>query len=83
MDKVNFANEDGENIELFILEETTISESHYILAAEDEESDSTAYILKEVSRNGDDIVFSIVSDDTEFDAVLSVFEELMDDTDFE
>jgi hypothetical protein len=83
MDKVFFASEDGKNIELFILEETTISESHYILAAEDESEDSTAYILKEVSRNGEDIVFSMVEDDNEFDAVLSVFEELMDDTDFE
>lgn len=82
-DKVVFTNEDGEDIELFILEETKINGTHYILAAEDEEESGTAYILKETGRNRDDIIFQMVEDDTEFDAVLNIFEQLMDDTDFE
>ncbi len=42
-----------------------------------------AYILKEVERNDSDMIFEIVSDEKEFDSVLSIFEELIDDVDFE
>ena len=69
MEKINLRDDEGNDIELFVLEETNIAGKHYLLLAEDEEDDEATYVP--------------VEDDTEFDAVLKIFEELMDDTDFD
>ena len=83
MDKTTFTDENGEELELFILEETEIKEIKYILAAEDEDGDSTAYILKETGTDDGQSTYEMVDDDVELDAVRKVFEELLEDTDFE
>lgn len=83
MNKIEFIDEDGKKIELYVVDETTLNENHYILASEEKEENSMAYILKEVERNDSDMIFEIVSDEKEFDSVLSIFEELIDDVDFE
>ena len=85
MEKINLRDDEGNDIELFVLEETNIAVKHYLLLAEDAEGDSDAYIFREEASDeeDDEATYVPVEDDTEFDAVLKIFEELMDDTDFD
>lgn len=86
MEPIYLPDEDGNEIKLFVVEETQLSGIKYLLVCEsdNEEEDSDAYILKEVSVDGDDVVYEFVEDDVEFDAVAKLFEELVgDDADIE
>lgn len=73
--------ETGEQAELFLLEETSISGVTYYLACEEETEDSVAYIFKEICSENDELTLEIVDDDTELNAIGRVFAELMEDTD--
>ncbi|MDD6057604.1 MAG: DUF1292 domain-containing protein [Clostridiales bacterium] len=70
----------AEEVEFFVLEETQISDVRYLLVAEEEEGDSTAYILKEIAADQEDAVYEMVEDDTELAAIGKIFAELMEDT---
>ena len=86
MEPIYLPDEDGNQIKLFVVEETQLSGIKYLLVCEsdNEEEDSDAYILKEVSVEGDDVVYEFVEDDVEFDAVAKLFDELVgDDADLE
>lgn len=83
MDKI-ILSADGEDLEVYVLEETQLSGIKYLLVCEDEEGDSDAYILKLVSEDDSDAVYEIVEDDVEFSAVAQLFEELVgEDADLE
>ena len=72
-----------EDITVYVLEETTLNEKKYLLVTEDSEGDTEAFILKEIAEDDTDVTYEIVEDDLEFNAVVKVFEELVEDTDFE
>ena len=72
-----------EEITVFVLEETTLNEHKYLLVAEDSEGDTEAFILKEIAADDTDATYEIVDDDVEFEAAVKIFEELVEDTDFE
>ena len=82
MEKVTFFGDEGEEISLFVLEETTVSEKHYLLLTEDEEGDSDAYIFREEEGDEEESVYVPVEDDVELEAILKVFGELLDDAEF-
>lgn len=84
MDKIIFTDPDtGEEIALYILEQTCIGGITYLLATEEEEEDSLAYILKEIQSGEVDAVYVMVEDDVELNAISKVFAEMLDDVDFE
>ena len=72
-----------EEITVFVLEETTLNEHKYLLVTEDSEGDTEAFILKEIAADDTDATYEIVDDDVEFEAVVKIFQELVEDTDFE
>lgn len=72
-----------EDITVYVLEETTLNENKYLLVTEDSEGDTEAFILKEIAEDDTDVTYEIVEDDLEFNAVVKVFEELVEDTDFQ
>lgn len=81
-EKITFTVEEtGEEVELFVVEETRVSGVNYLLvtdSADDEEGE--AYILKDVSDESDtDAIYEMVEDEKELDAVSKIFEELLDD----
>lgn len=81
MEKITFVSDSGESVELFVLEQTKINGISYLLVAEDEEE---CFILKEKEESGaTEALYETVEDDTEFYAVSKVFEELLEDVDFE
>ena len=81
MEKVIFTDPDTkEKIEFYVLEETQINGTRYLLVSEGEESgDCEAYILKEVSTKDEEVLYQMVEDDVEFSAIAKVFSELTDD----
>ena len=87
METIIFDGEDGTEIELGILEQTRVNGSMYLLVVDPEESDeegSAAYSLKDVSEDGEEEgCYVFVEDDTEYDAVYTVFAAMLDDIDFE
>ena len=85
MEKVRFAFADGNGEdEFFVLEETMINGSQYILVTDSDEDDAECLILKETGRRGKgDCVYEIVEDETELLAVSKVFEELLEDVNIE
>lgn len=84
MEKITFTpNTDEEQIQLFVLEKTTLGGVDYLLVTDQEEGDAQALILKDVTKDeGDDSTYEVVSDEKELNAVAAVFENLMDDIQF-
>ena len=77
MEKVKFVDPDtGESLAFFVVEETKVGGTHYLLATEEEDGDCDAYILKD-----EDSVYVLVEDDMELSAIGKVFAELLDDAD--
>ena len=51
MEKVKFVDPDtGESLAFFVVEETKVGGTHYLLATEEEDGDCDAYILKRWKR---------------------------------
>lgn len=76
--------EDGETAEFFVLEQTKVNGVSYILVTDSEEDDAECLILKDTSASDDkDSIYEIVEDEVELQALLKVFEELLEDVDIE
>ncbi len=85
METIKFTYDDtNETDEFFVLEQTKIGGSVYILVTDSEEDDAQCLILKDVSEEEDaESIYEIVEDETELLAVSKVFEELLEDIDIE
>jgi uncharacterized protein YrzB (UPF0473 family) len=81
-EKIVITNEEGEEEELFVLNQTTLHGHNYLLVADGEEEEADAWIFKEVREETDDLVYEPVEDETEFEAICGVFKELIDDVEF-
>lgn len=80
MEKLVFAVSEEETAEFFVLEQTRINGVSYLLAADSEEEEAEAYILKDVSAESDaEAVYEFVEDADELDAVAKVFAEEVSD----
>ncbi len=80
MEKIKFTLDTQESVEFYVLEQTRLSGSQYILVTDVQEGDGEALILKEVSQQGaEEKIYEVVDDDTEMSAVAAVFENLLDD----
>ena len=78
-----FETEDG-TVDFFVLDQTRIGGTDYILVTEEEEGDSDALILKDTSKDGDEeALYEIVEDERELSAVAEVFAKMDDDIAFE
>jgi len=78
--------DDGKEVEFAVMDVTEYKGAKYLLVVEpdtvdDDESEAT--ILKQFADIGDDVIYEIVSDDDEFDAVAAVFGENNDEFDIE
>lgn len=83
MEKITFVPDGGEAVDFYVLEQTTIGGVNYILVTDaEEDEEGEAYILKDMSDfDAEERVYSMVEDDTEFDAVSAVFENILEDID--
>ncbi|MBQ2923781.1 MAG: DUF1292 domain-containing protein [Tyzzerella sp.] len=85
MEKIKFTFEDTkEEVDFFVLEQTRVNGSNYILVTDSEEDEAECLILKDTSAAEDvESLYEIVEDDVELSAVLKIFEELLEDVDIE
>jgi hypothetical protein len=81
--KVSFYTEDNEEVIFFVLEQTKLNGTEYLLVTEDMDAEEAdAYILKDVSEEeSEEAVYDMVEDDNELEAIAAIFEELLEDTD--
>jgi len=78
--KINIIDEEGNEIELIIIETANFEGRDYILASESD----NAYILKDVSEDKDsDSIYEFVDDEKELDMLADVFSELISDMDID
>lgn len=78
--RITLVNEFGEKEEFFVVEQTRLNNTNYLLVAEDETGDTDAYILKDVApESSEEAVYEFVEDDTELDALADVFAQLLED----
>ncbi|MDO5292170.1 MAG: DUF1292 domain-containing protein [bacterium] len=85
-EKIIFTTEDNEEIEFYVLEQTMINGINYLLiadSAEDDDEEANALILKEKDTVDKEIIYDVVENDEELEAVSKVFETMMDDIDIE
>ena len=82
MEKISFAGNNGDAIDFFVIEKTTLGGVDYMLVTESETEDGDAYVLKDLSKSGDsEGVYEIVDDEDELQAVGQVFGALLEDID--
>ena len=81
MDKIQFMDpQTGEAVEFAVEDQTVLNGITYLLVSDgNEEGDSEAYILKEISTQDEEILYEMVEDDVEFAAIARVFAELADE----
>lgn len=83
--RIVLTTEDGETLELFVLEKTRINGKDYLLASDSSLDDETAgeaecYIFRDDSLPGDsEAVYVMVENEDELAGVLDIFQNLMDD----
>jgi len=83
MDKILFIQEDDSSVEFYVLEKTRINEREYLLVTDQEDGDSDALILRDMSDiNSEESCYVGISDEEELQAVAKVFENLLEDITF-
>ncbi len=81
-EKINFVDEDGNEMPVYVVEETRINNVNYILVTDDESDEATAYILKDISNDEDEeAVYEMVEEDSELEYIGRIFSELLEDVD--
>ena len=84
MEKITFRPEGEEEVLFYVLEQTRIGGHNYILVTDVEEGDGEAYIMKDMSADGDEeSVYDMVEDDAELEAVAEVFAKMLEDVTLE
>lgn len=84
MEKITFTLADDQMVEFYVLEQTVLGGISYILVTDSEDDEAEALILKDLSKSGDDeALYEIVDDDDELEAVSKIFQEMLDDIEFE
>ena len=76
-----FYDEEDNEIQLEVLEQTTIAGQNYLLVSDQEED--AVLLFREVPEDGDFVSYEIVENDTEIEALLKVFNELIEEVDIE
>lgn len=82
MEKVIFHASDDESVEFYVVEQTRINGTNYLLVSVEEDGDSDAFILKDVSgENQEDSVYEMVESEEELEYMSKIFTEILEDVD--
>lgn len=83
MEKVIFrAPDSDESVEFYVVEQTKINGSNYLLVSVEEDGDSDAFILRDVStENEEDSVYEMVESEEELEYMSKIFTEILEDVD--
>ena len=82
-EQIVFETDEGEVL-FYVIEETRVNGTNYLLVTDSEEEEADAYILKDTASPEDrEAVYEMVEDEEILSALQKVFRELLDDTDIE
>lgn len=83
MEKVTFRAPDSEeSVEFYVVEQTRMNGTDYLLVTVEEDGDSDAFILKDVStKEEEDSMYEIVESEEELEYMSKIFAELLEDVD--
>ena len=80
-EKIAFETEDGEIRAFYVEEETRVAGVSYLLVSDSEEDEANAYILKDLSEDGDAMAnYVMVEDEEELHAIAGIFGQMMEET---
>ena len=81
MDDAIIFEADGEEIELYPIEQTVLDGKTYLLVADSEdEEEAEVYILRDDSSDEDEeAVYTVIEDDAEFDRVAESFRGILEE----
>ncbi len=81
MERIDFIDPiSGEADSYYVLEETVIGGTTYLLVTVEESEDSDAYIMKQIMAEDDSCTYEILEDEAETEAISKVFMEMLEDT---
>lgn len=86
MEKITLHTEDGEELHFFVEEQTRVGGTNYLLVSEESvgNREAEAYILKDISPEQSlEACYVFVEDEDELEAVSSVFQQMLEDTDLQ
>lgn len=87
METIVMQGENGDQIELEVLETTRLGGVDYYLVCDTSEEDEeyvVTYIMKDVSKVDEETsVYEFVEEEKEYDAIAAIFEEIVSDAEFE
>ena len=79
-EKLVFLTEDGEEQEFYVIEQTVVAGSSYLLVSEGDDDEAECIILKDFSgENEPEAQYVPVEDEKEQDAVAAIFEKLLEE----
>lgn len=83
MEKVIFQSpEDGEKVEFYVVEQTRVGGIDYLLVTLEEDGDSDAFILKDISKeNEEEATYEMVESEEELESISRIFAEILEDVD--
>ncbi len=85
--QLTFVDEEGEESTVYVIEETVINNTGYLLVTDSDDEDAEeveVYILKDISdKESEEANYIVVEDDTELEYVSKIFTELIDDAKIE
>ena len=74
------AGPEGQEVDFYVLEQTRIAGRDYLLVTDAEDGDGDAYILEDISADGErDALYEFVEDDERLEALSKVFTQMLDD----
>ncbi len=86
LETITITFEDDEEVEFYVLEQTTLMGIRYFLVTPSEtEQEDVCYVLKEYtdSKDAEYGEYEFVEDDKELESLYPIFKELLEDSDLE
>ena len=82
METIALTAEDGQEEQFYVIADTRINGSNYLLVCDSLDEDGEAFILKDVSEESDEeSIYVGIEDENEFNAVAKFFQEDLEDID--
>lgn len=84
--QVTFFTDENEEVTFNVIEQTELNGYNYLLVTDSqgEGDDGVAYILKDMAEKGEEAsLYTIVEDEEEMNLIADIFEELLEDIEFE
>lgn len=90
MERISFIfDETGETVVFLVLSSVQYNEQIYLMVVEEEEysdddnTDMTAYIIKAIEQDDEDVIYEIVDDENELNEVSSMFDDILENFDID